>query len=197
MVWLITVLEVQFFSSSPNRVLQVLCQNRPVVGASHDSLYLDYSPSPSRREAASLHDAASTLFHFGNGCSLGDKMSYFCTYISELCPPNSFFFFFVRKGFHLHTLPHSPDTWRKREWSVFGRYSSTLNVAVCLLAKIQISLFLVFSSILEGRPVLGNVTPVQYFFYFFCWWWLSQCSMVHLIFWKFICNPFLFNTFPQ
>ena len=80
-------------------------------------------------------------------------------------------FFFVRKGFGLATLPHSPDIWRIREivvtcttQPVLARYScSSFNDAVGLLVASQTSFLLVFSSILEGRPVLGNVTVVPYF----------------------------------
>ena len=80
-------------------------------------------------------------------------------------------FFFIRKRFRLATLPHSPDTWRVREivvtcttQSVLARYScSSFNVAVGLLAASLPNFLLVFSSILQRHPVLGNVTVVRYF----------------------------------
>ena len=60
-------------------------------------------------------------------------------------------FFFVRKGFRLATLPHSPDIWRIREivvtcttQPVLARYScSSFNVAVGLLVASQTSFLLI------------------------------------------------------
>ncbi len=79
-------------------------------------------------------------------------------------------FFWLREGFRLASLPHSPDIWRIREIAVTCSAQSVLannscssfNVAEGPLAASQTS-FLVFSSILEGRPALSNVTVVLYF----------------------------------
>lgn len=77
-------------------------------------------------------------------------------------------FFFVNKHFHHATLPYSPDIWRI--WKIFVTHTtqpllvknsrSSFNAAVGLLATSLTSLLLVFSSILVGHPILGNVTVV-------------------------------------
>ncbi len=71
----------------------------------------------------------------------------------------------------LTTLPHSPDIWRI--WEIVVTYTtqpvlarnscSSFNVAVGLLAASLTSFLLTFSSVLEGRPVLGNITVELYF----------------------------------
>lgn len=80
------------------------------------------------------------------------------------------YFFSVRKGLSLATLAHSPDrrrnleivvTWRKQP--VLARKScSYFNVSVSLLTAFLSSFLFVFSSNLEGRPVL-----VPYFLHLF------------------------------
>lgn len=75
----------------------------------------------------------------------------------------------MRKCLHLAFLPYSPDTQRKwqivvacRKCPVFVRYPSTFNVAVGLTASL-ISFPLVFSSVFQERPVLGNDIVLLYF----------------------------------
>ncbi len=71
----------------------------------------------------------------------------------------------------LYPIGYSPDIWRIQEIVVTcttqpvltGNSCSSCNVAVGLLAASLTSFLLIFSSILEGHPVLGNITVDLYF----------------------------------
>lgn len=70
-----------------------------------------------------------------------------------------------------------------REWPLLARYSySSFNVAVCLLAVSLITFCLVLSAILEGCPVLINVSVVPYFLH-------SVHSMVHSMLFQVLFYP--------
>lgn len=80
-------------------------------------------------------------------------------------------FVFVKKGLHLATVPHSPDIGRMLEivftctaQPVLARnFCSSFNFAVSFLAASLTSFPLIFSSFLEGHPVLGNITVEPHF----------------------------------
>ncbi len=109
--------------------------------------------------------------------------------------------FYVGLDVFLATLPHSPDIWRIWEivvtctkQPVLARNScSSFNIAVGLLASSLTSFLLIFSSILEGHPVLGNINVAPYCLHLMMI--VLTVFHVYLMPWKFFCTRLLTDTF--
>ncbi len=85
-------------------------------------------------------------------CSYGNVLCCFVPNIPFRIMTKNFNLGFIRPW---HIFPHA-----------FGRLRnscSSFNVAVVLLAASLASFLLIFSSILEGHPLLGNITVAPYF----------------------------------
>lgn len=69
-------------------------------------------------------------------------------------------FLWVRKGFRLATLPHSPDS--MKDVGDVTVVTCSTQPALGLLDTCLNSFLLIFLSVFEGRPILGNVTVLHF-----------------------------------